>query len=412
MKLTRSLVQILILLTLPLLAACGSGSGGGAAAPTPAAGITGLVAVQTVFNNNCLTNCHEPAGLGFGETGLDLRQGVSYGLLFNQPATKSPGLRVASRDGANSVLFQRLSGASAGPQMPNNLPPLSASDQALVKKWIDDGAPTAAQLGSTLSGNQVSVPVATSAGGSGTISLNSDRSAIEFNLDLGAVADFSSGITAAHLHAQDPGSAAGPVLFALELPEPLPANLQLSGSFSSSDLNPDQTTIANYAGAVTALLSGTTYFQVHTAANPGGEIRGQVGPTTLSSTLDGAQVTLPVVTNASGSASLVINPGQDAIAVSLDLGAVANFSSTINAAHIHAQNPGSSDGPVIFNFTLPATLPVNLTFNRVLTTADLQTQTTIGTFAAAVDAMLSGTTYFQVHTATNPGGEIRGQILP
>jgi hypothetical protein len=29
-----------------------------------------------------------------------------------------------------------------------------------------------------------------------------------------------------------------------------------------------------------------------------------------------------------------------------------------------------------------------------------------------VDALLSGNTYFQAHTTVNPGGEIRGQILP
>jgi hypothetical protein len=91
---------------------------------------------------------------------------------------------------------------------------------------------------------------------------------------------------------------------------------------------------------------------------------------------------------------------------------VAGLSSTIQGAHIHVGAVGV-DGPIIFDFALPSTLPPNLVINVVQTAANLSpAQITITTFAAAVDALLSGNTYFQVHTANNPGGEVRGQILP
>jgi hypothetical protein len=136
------------------------------------------------------------------------------------------------------------------------------------------------------------------------------------------------------------------------------------------------------------------------------------GTQTLMATLSGAQVVPPVLTNATGTGALVINPGLTAVSVMLNLGLAANFSGTITAAHIHAGAAGVN-GPIIFDFALPAVIPANPVINVVLTAANLNpAQATIPTFAAAVDALLTGNTYFQVHTTANPGGEIRGQILP
>ena len=136
------------------------------------------------------------------------------------------------------------------------------------------------------------------------------------------------------------------------------------------------------------------------------------GTQTLMAALDGAQVVPPVLTNATGTGALVINPDQTSVSVMLNLGLAANFSGTITAAHIHAGAAGVN-GPIIFDFALPPVIPANPVINVVLTAANLNpAQATIPTFAAAVDALLTGNTYFQVHTTANPGGEIRGQILP
>jgi hypothetical protein len=46
----------------------------------------------------------------------------------------------------------------------------------------------------------------------------------------------------------------------------------------------------------------------------------------------------------------------------------------------------------------------------VLTAADFSASGPVTTFAEAVAAIRAGTTYFNLHTSANPGGEIRGQI--
>lgn len=406
------------LVTASLLAVISCDGGNGSSTPPPppdVSGITSLAEVQAIFDASCLTACHEPGGIGFGETGLDLSPGVSYGHLFNQPSTASPGLlRVNSLDGENSVLYQRLTGAIQ-PQMPlPPNPPLPAASQALVKKWIDDGASTTGQLNSVLSGNQVSLAsggaIATAAGGSGAITMNADRTAIDFTLDVGAVADFTSPIIGAHIHAQDPGSDDGPIIFSFTLPAPLPETLVLSGTLTAADLIPGPN-IPDFPAAVAALLNGTTYFQVHTEINPGGELRGHIGTETLTAGLDGNQVVPPVITAASGTGTVAINPDQDAVSVTLDLGAAAAYNGILTGAHIHAGAP-DVNGPIIFAFALPEVIPANPVINVVLTAADLQPQESIVSFAEAVDALLSGMTYFQVHTTAHPAGEIRGQILP
>jgi len=414
------LTTFLAVASLLAIVSCGAGDGPDAGAAVPVRGVTSLAEVQPVFNANCLTACHEPGGIGFGETGLDLRAGISYGLLFNQPAISPslPGVRVISRDGNNSVLYRRVAGLLpplVSPMPPPPASPLPAAVQALIKKWIDDGASTTGRLNAVLSGNQISAaslgPIATAAGGSGTLTLSPDRTAIDFTLDVGALATFNSPVIAgAHIHARDPGVDNGPIIFDF-LPATVPDPLVLSGTLTAANLTP-RPNVPDFPTAVAALLNGTTYFQVHTQAHPAGEIRGHIGTETLTATLNGAQAVPAVITNATGTGTVVINPDQDAVSVRLDLGLAANFTGPLTAAHIHAGAVGVN-GPVIFEFALPPVIPANPVINVVLTAANLNpAQATITTFAAAVDALLSGNTYFQAHTTVNPGGEIRGQILP
>jgi hypothetical protein len=83
---------------------------------------------------------------------------------------------------------------------------------------------------------------------------------------------------------------------------------------------------------------------------------------------------------------------------------------TIMAVNIAYGEVGRS-GPVLFSLT-------NKTFtgtlSKRLTSADFTAQPNEGikTFEDAIDAMIKGNTYINVHTKTNPDGEIRGQIGP
>src|SRR5215204_4800699 len=116
----------------------------------------------------------------------------------------------------------------------------------------------------------------------------------------------------------------------------------------------------------------------------------------FSAKLEGAQETPPVTTSATGVASLVLNRTRDTIFVNVS---VAGLSGAITGAHIHEGLPGVA-GPIVVNL-----MPF-LSGNKIMgiiTGADL-TQTTIAKY-------LNGQYYVNVHTAANPNGEIRGQIL-
>ena len=81
------------------------------------------------------------------------------------------------------------------------------------------------------------------------------------------------------------------------------------------------------------------------------------------------------------------------------------------AAHIHVGRPGSN-GPVIFTLFDSATATSLTSINRTLTENQLQAQPAAGvtTFTDAVNAVLGGRAYINVHTQSIPAGAIRGQI--
>jgi hypothetical protein len=117
----------------------------------------------------------------------------------------------------------------------------------------------------------------------------------------------------------------------------------------------------------------------------------------VSQTMGGQQVTLsgasevpPVTTSATGTATVTIKDDRS-VAV-----AVTVKDMTPTASHIH-EGAAGANGPVIVPFT----------------------KTGDNTFASAPDAKLTdaqyaaykaGNLYVNVHSAKNPGGEIRGQI--
>jgi hypothetical protein len=172
-----------------------------------------------------------------------------------------------------------------------------------------------------------------------------------------------------------------------------------------------------FADAVAAILRGDTYINVHTSLNPSGEIRGQVGPATLNAVISSAQE-IPAVTtpsSATGSATISLNAAQDEITYAVDF--VGPFTGAPAAAHIHLGAPGVAGGVIFF---LCATTPppgviaqacpdaAGGSISGTLAAGDIQLEGV--TMAQAVDALLSGRTYINAHTAANMSGEARGQI--
>jgi hypothetical protein len=114
----------------------------------------------------------------------------------------------------------------------------------------------AADVKVTLSGDQEVPPVKSAGSGTGTITIGADKSV------SGSVTTIGIAATAAHIH-EGAAGANGPVIIPLTKSGDtyaVPAGAKL--------------TDAQFA----SFQSGNLYVNAHTAANPGGEIRGQLKP--------------------------------------------------------------------------------------------------------------------------------------
>ncbi|WP_306599303.1 CHRD domain-containing protein [Geothrix sp. 21YS21S-2] len=146
-------------------------------------------------------------------------------------------------------------------------------------------------------------------------------------------------------------------------------------------------TAAQYA----SLQAGNYYFNIHSAANPAGEIRGQIELTTRFASLDGTQETPANASTASGWAVVSVNPSSGAA-----FGAIQTAGITGTDAHVHDGAMGVA-GPVILPFQASGASGWTLPAGSNLT-------------AAQVTTFLAGGLYANVHTAAFAGGEIRGQL--
>lgn len=88
--------------------------------------------------------CHNPNGSGFRSVGLDLGSADAYGQLVGVASRQRAGvLRVVPGDPDNSYLIHKLEGRSSivGVRMPQRGPFLSDGQMAIIRRWIDIGAP-------------------------------------------------------------------------------------------------------------------------------------------------------------------------------------------------------------------------------------------------------------------------------
>ena len=117
---------------------------------------------------------------------------------------------------------------------------------------------------------------------------------------------------------------------------------------------------------------------------------------------------LPVSSDARGNAALRVSSSAIEFLLSVDPLPIT----AVTAAHIHVGAPGTN-GPIIFSlFDIAFGLPFTRPLGGNLSPANLQTRPEAGitSFSDAVEAILSGNAYVNVHTAAFPAGEIRGQL--
>jgi len=248
--------------------------------------------------------------------------------------------------------------------------------------------PTPTPLGSvdipiTLSGDfSVSAVAPNSAAtGSGTLTLNRDTGDLTGSLTISGL---SSNANNAHVHvgiAGIPGRVVVPLDYT-NTTVTVPANTMLS------------------TAQMDALLEANYYINVHTENNTLGELRGQIVPAgfqVIRVVLDGASEVPPVTTGSSAIGYLTIN--------SSTLSLQGNITSTgitgDTAAHIH----GPAAAGVNAGIRVP--FPAKPDDDALWALPDTTTISQID-----MDYILASQTYLNVHTTGNPGGEVRGQIVP
>jgi hypothetical protein len=253
--------------------------------------------------------------------------------------------------------------------------------------------PTQPAYGGPLSGAQEVPAVAISATGQGTAVISADGSTVTY---LVTYSGLSGTLNAAHFHTGAAGVAGGVILPLVAGPSPM------SGTLTAADFKASGS-VTTFAQAVAAIRAGTTYFNLHTAANPGGEIRGQIGAIgdAYFADLTGAQEVPAVAISATGQGTAVISADGSTVTY---LVTYSGLSGTLNAAHFHTGAAGVAGGVILPLVAGPSPM------SGTLTAADFKASGSVTTFAQAVAAIRAGTTYFNLHTAANPGGEIRGQI--
>jgi len=227
-----------------------------------------------------------------------------------------------------------------------------------------------------MSGDDENPSVTTDGVGLATFYFNEDKTTAFVNVTFTGL---SGPATAAHIHDGISG-VNGPVVFPLTI--------------VGNRIQMEITGIT--AEQFGKFVDGSYYINVHTAAHPGGEIRGQIfaeQDVTFVANLNGLQENPVVTTDGAGLGAFHYTIGQLTIDVNAQL---TNLSSTIIAAHLHAGAVGEN-GDVIID------LSDLIDGNRIRGTVDLT--------ILDILALASGNVYVNVHTTDNPGGEIRGQLV-
>ncbi len=231
-----------------------------------------------------------------------------------------------------------------------------------------------------LTGAQEVPAVDTRASGIAAVTIDSSRGLVTVHANTSRLAD----ATGAHLHGAFGGDNGGVLV-----------GLAVDGGNPAHWFAEEQAMDAALAAAIAA---GATYVNVHTPDFSGGEVRGQVIPEGIlfaHGALEGAQENPPVVSAASGTFAVTVDPA------ALTLTAHANTSGLNNAtaAHLHEAYAGTNGG-VAVGLAVDAADATHWLAEGVAITA------------AQLAAFEAGRLYVNVHTQTNASGEIRGQVAP
>ena len=124
---------------------------------------------------------------------------------------------------------------------------------------------------------------------------------------------------------------------------------------------------------------------------------------TFSAVLSGANEFPANASTATGNTVVTFDDALSTVTVGVTF---AGLSSAASAAHIHCCSaPGANSGVAMAMIGFPSS--TGTTYNAVLTVFN-----GANTFASVLAGAQAGLTYVNVHNATFPGGELRGNLMP
>ena len=252
-------------------------------------------------------------------------------------------------------------------------------------------------LTAALNGAQAVPVVVTSASGTGSFVLNDDRTELKYTITYqGLSGTLSAG---GHFHLGTVGRNGG-IVKAIAVSGG-PASGMVTGVWKSTDVTQPLT-----VALVESLLTGRIYVNVHTAASPAGEIRGQVLlGTALHFTVDlNAAQEVPVnATTGTGTGVFVLSPDRTQMDYAI---AYQGLTGALSAGgHVHVGAPGVSGG-VVRSIAKGGDPAANVVRDSWKATDSSQPLT-----SALVDSAIAGKLYVNFHTTANPAGEVRGQLV-
>ena len=166
----------------------------------------------------------------------------------------------------------------------------------------------------------------------------------------------------------------------------------------STSLDGNSVSVKIQAGDyIDALRNEDIYINVHTEANPGGEVRGQlVGTAGLvyDTWMTGGQEV----------------PANDAVSFGLAIGELESDLSGMNTAILVDKSSGDITGAHFHNAALGSNGDVVLNLTEFITGSFILTDDVLAVDDAFVSSFLSGDLYLNVHTEMYPAGEVRGQV--
>ena len=153
--------------------------------------------------------------------------------------------------------------------------------------------------------------------------------------------------------------------------------------------------MVKYAVAALALVAATS-----------GQAQAQT--VRLTAVMSGANVTLGVLTGATGTAEVFVNLATQTVSYEIE---IFNLPSGTTAGHFHVGGPGLA-GPIVVDLAPQVNVSNDFTLKGTASASALRARADQGirSWEDFIQSLIGGQVYVNIHSAVNPGGEVRGQL--